>query len=1009
MLVPAGSAASHMAAQPMPASSGISRLRVAAGPALQDGTLELLFAATNFYRDRSPSPPGSQPNLGHLAGGTTGPDDITGPGAPVSACIRPQPGGLQELLGCPAMNMGPHHMPPYTARSQNAVPGHHHGDEGDPWAEETGSELTTARWGVTPRTCAPRFSARDAVDESSPPDEDGGHVWDSPQSAATPTACSTPASSALLTARPMSAPSTAVSSAATAPPPPMPTGPLPARVEIALVESKPGPGGVLLTAAELLSTGYFVVTASGIFDATRYLQQRTCIKYDGAWMSGAVFERAADSKVANWHRCIRVLPTLEPLGEWLERSGLPVIEHPHLIGSKRFSDCNAARLHQQRLHLLAETQQLNSGATTARTHLSEMTAGMRGGGPLSSRPGPLMSPTSSQRATGDFLTATHTPTRHNILIRSGQVFKVAVPFPGWPMVLTNSAREELSSARLDRVTGVGAPPDIIAGDAAILQAACRWDALEPHLNTPRIRTRRFTAEDDVADPASPAVESYPWDSPQSAATPTTININSPSGSTLLTARHMSAPSTAVSSPATAPIPAPAPPPGPLPDPVVVTVYQPQPPRPTSKGGAHQSGSPGGSDPFPVAPLRGIFDPARYLRDGYCIYANNTWMKRSHFMQASGANPSKLAARNILVLSTGELLGDWLNRHGLPPSLRFMSAGAGGHSSRVGPHGAEFVDSAAVAAGPHTARSAYYPTRATNDAPQGAATARSRSPPGAAAAPAAVGGHARRTLWPQQHLYSSELHRAGAGAAAHHDGSRVTQTAGLQQHQPTASGGRGAAQQATSASHQQSHLAWEPSVILRAGDLSARGDSAHSHRAAPPVILQPLRQVAGSGVVGLSGASYSLDHHHPPGGGGLEWIMPQEAVIPTVVVPAGHTVSTSVMTNATGGPTQASSSSTCISTAQTSGPSRQVSSSTNVRVARLPFPSISLKLRPLSWPAGVDGACGPTGEQYPSTTVAPTAVPLVSVSQLSRAATYPKHHVGGVGGGHKPEMVQRRMA
>eukprot|EP00198_Chlamydomonas_reinhardtii_P002197 XP_001691533.1 RegA/RlsA-like protein [Chlamydomonas reinhardtii] len=76
-----------------------------------------------------------------------------------------------------------------------------------------------------------------------------------------------------------------------------------------------GPGG-----------GYVKGHAVGLFQPQLYLARMDCIRYKGINVSRSNFEKVGGSNMAKWYRSIRVMPDLEPLGEWLERHGLPVLK-----------------------------------------------------------------------------------------------------------------------------------------------------------------------------------------------------------------------------------------------------------------------------------------------------------------------------------------------------------------------------------------------------------------------------------------------------------------------------------------------------------------------------------------------------------------------------------------------------------------------------------------------------------------------------------------------------------
>nr|AIF73514.1 RlsA [Volvox gigas] len=81
--------------------------------------------------------------------------------------------------------------------------------------------------------------------------------------------------------------------------------------------------------------GYVRGPACGMFDLTRYLTGRDCVRHGGRWISRSQFEKLGGSTMAKWYRSIRVLPDLEPLGEWLERHDMPVLRGPARRSRKR--------------------------------------------------------------------------------------------------------------------------------------------------------------------------------------------------------------------------------------------------------------------------------------------------------------------------------------------------------------------------------------------------------------------------------------------------------------------------------------------------------------------------------------------------------------------------------------------------------------------------------------------------------------------------------------------------
>ncbi|GFR45401.1 hypothetical protein Agub_g6775 [Astrephomene gubernaculifera] len=76
----------------------------------------------------------------------------------------------------------------------------------------------------------------------------------------------------------------------------------------------------------------------GTFHPDLYLSQQDCIMYKGKRVGRSKFERLGNSSMAKWYRSIRVIHddgSLEPLGEWLLRHGLPVLKGKHRVSRKR--------------------------------------------------------------------------------------------------------------------------------------------------------------------------------------------------------------------------------------------------------------------------------------------------------------------------------------------------------------------------------------------------------------------------------------------------------------------------------------------------------------------------------------------------------------------------------------------------------------------------------------------------------------------------------------------------
>nr|AIF73524.1 RlsB [Volvox ferrisii] len=97
------------------------------------------------------------------------------------------------------------------------------------------------------------------------------------------------------------------------------------------------------------------------------------------------------------------------------------------------------------------------------------------------------------------------------------------------------------------------------------------------------------------------------------------------------------------------------------------------------------------------PVSGVFDLNRYKTGRDCIFYGNRWMSRSHFEKVGGSKMAKWY-RSIRVLPELEMLGDWLERHGLTvtrgPSRRSSKRPAESDERVLGPS-IEQVDSADV--------------------------------------------------------------------------------------------------------------------------------------------------------------------------------------------------------------------------------------------------------------------------------------------------------------------------
>nr|ALD82611.1 regA [Pandorina morum] len=117
----------------------------------------------------------------------------------------------------------------------------------------------------------------------------------------------------------------------------LPEGPIEVTVAVRVGSSgtRRARGGGGRSADEDSRSGYMRGAATGMFDVPRYLAGRDCIHNGTRWMSRSNFEKVGGSKMAKWYRSIRVLPDLEPLGEWLERHHLPVTKGPARRSRKR--------------------------------------------------------------------------------------------------------------------------------------------------------------------------------------------------------------------------------------------------------------------------------------------------------------------------------------------------------------------------------------------------------------------------------------------------------------------------------------------------------------------------------------------------------------------------------------------------------------------------------------------------------------------------------------------------
>ncbi|EFJ47633.1 RegA-like protein RlsB [Volvox carteri f. nagariensis] len=117
-----------------------------------------------------------------------------------------------------------------------------------------------------------------------------------------------------------------------APPPPELLGPIDVTVAVRTSSASGGRRG----REEVVSRGSAVRGQPvGKFDVPRYIAGRDCIFFNGRWMSRSHFEKVGGSRMAKWYRSIRVLPDLEPLGEWLERNGMPITKGPSRRSSRR--------------------------------------------------------------------------------------------------------------------------------------------------------------------------------------------------------------------------------------------------------------------------------------------------------------------------------------------------------------------------------------------------------------------------------------------------------------------------------------------------------------------------------------------------------------------------------------------------------------------------------------------------------------------------------------------------
>nr|ALD82610.1 rlsA [Pandorina morum] len=121
-------------------------------------------------------------------------------------------------------------------------------------------------------------------------------------------------------------------------------------VTVAVRGKKAGRGPGAREDAAAMHGGYVRGPVCGDFDLVRYLDGRDCVMSGGRWVSKSQFEKIGGSAMAKWYRSIRVLPDLEPLGEWLERHGLPVTKGPARRSRKR-PNIGDSDDEQQRQHL----------------------------------------------------------------------------------------------------------------------------------------------------------------------------------------------------------------------------------------------------------------------------------------------------------------------------------------------------------------------------------------------------------------------------------------------------------------------------------------------------------------------------------------------------------------------------------------------------------------------------------------------------------------------------------
>nr|ARO50096.1 RlsA [Yamagishiella unicocca] len=134
--------------------------------------------------------------------------------------------------------------------------------------------------------------------------------------------------------------------------------------------------GTSVAALDEVRSGYTRGPSSGVFDVPRYLAGRDCIHNGSRWMSRSHFEKVGGSTMAKWYRSIRVLPDLEPLGDWLDRHGLPVMRGPARRSRKRPAAESGDEQWQWQAQEVASGSEIVGNASGAATATAAVAGGL---------------------------------------------------------------------------------------------------------------------------------------------------------------------------------------------------------------------------------------------------------------------------------------------------------------------------------------------------------------------------------------------------------------------------------------------------------------------------------------------------------------------------------------------------------------------------------------------------------------------------------------------------------